>query len=299
MDRFRNVLVYVEGAEPGGAAFDRALELCRRSGAKLEILAVTPELSVYLRYPQFSYPSLEETLSAEAESSLAALAARAREAGVDVQTKVRHGKPFLEVTREALAGGHDLVMLTAGEEGSRHLAGSTAMRLFQVCPAPVWAVRSGHSATYGRILAAVDPSVQDADERGLNGQILDAALAVAAVEGARVDVLHAWSGGPGAGPRADEIRSQVEALARTSLDALAGPYALPEGSVHLTEGEPAEAITSFVDEHRVDLLVMGTVVRTGVAGMLIGNTAEKALGRVGCSVLALKPAGFRSPVEAS
>jgi len=36
--------------------------------------------------------------------------------------------------------------------------------------------------------------------------------------------------------------------------------------------------------------------RTGVPGLFIGNTAESVLHQVDCSVLALKPPGFVSPV---
>jgi len=40
---------------------------------------------------------------------------------------------------------------------------------------------------------------------------------------------------------------------------------------------------------------MGTVCRTGIAGFLIGNTAENVLNDVDCSVLTVKPEGFASP----
>ncbi len=43
-------------------------------------------------------------------------------------------------------------------------------------------------------------------------------------------------------------------------------------------------------------VVMGTVARTGVAGLLVGNTAERLLDEVRCSVITLKPPGFVSPV---
>jgi nucleotide-binding universal stress UspA family protein len=50
-------------------------------------------------------------------------------------------------------------------------------------------------------------------------------------------------------------------------------------------------------EHEIDLVVMGTVARSGLSGILIGNTAEKVLGKVRCAVLAIKPAGFVSPIQ--
>lgn len=49
-------------------------------------------------------------------------------------------------------------------------------------------------------------------------------------------------------------------------------------------------------ELEVDLVVMGTLTRTGIPGSLIGNTAEVILNTLGCSVPAVKPAGFVTPV---
>ena len=56
-------------------------------------------------------------------------------------------------------------------------------------------------------------------------------------------------------------------------------------------------IPELAAEKEVELIVMGTVSRTGVAGFLIGNTAEKILGQVDCSVLTVKPDGFITPVR--
>jgi universal stress protein E len=42
---------------------------------------------------------------------------------------------------------------------------------------------------------------------------------------------------------------------------------------------------------------MGTLGRAGIAGLLIGNTAEKILHQVECSVMTVKPDGFVSPVK--
>jgi nucleotide-binding universal stress UspA family protein len=47
---------------------------------------------------------------------------------------------------------------------------------------------------------------------------------------------------------------------------------------------------------RIDVVVMGTVARTGVAGLVMGNTAERVLQRLYRSVLTVKPPGFDCPV---
>jgi nucleotide-binding universal stress UspA family protein len=42
---------------------------------------------------------------------------------------------------------------------------------------------------------------------------------------------------------------------------------------------------------------MGTVARTGISGFFMGNTAETILNQLNCSVLAVKPHGFVTPVS--
>lgn len=66
---------------------------------------------------------------------------------------------------------------------------------------------------------------------------------------------------------------------------------------HLIRGEASVVLLRTVRSLEADLLVMGTVARTGIAGLIIGNTAETVLDQVNCSVLAIKPDGFVSPVR--
>jgi nucleotide-binding universal stress UspA family protein len=67
--------------------------------------------------------------------------------------------------------------------------------------------------------------------------------------------------------------------------------------VHFLEGEPERVIPQQAIRRKIDLVVMGTVVRTGLAGFLVCNTSEKVLDKLDCSVLAEKPNGFITPVR--
>ncbi len=62
-------------------------------------------------------------------------------------------------------------------------------------------------------------------------------------------------------------------------------------------GSPERVIERFVDEIQPDVVVMGTVARTGVKRLLLGNTAETVLGQLGGGVLFVKPPGFATPVS--
>jgi nucleotide-binding universal stress UspA family protein len=65
----------------------------------------------------------------------------------------------------------------------------------------------------------------------------------------------------------------------------------------LAWGRPAEAIVRTASELQADLIAIGTVGRSGLEGLFLGNTAESVLTASDCNVLAVKPAGFLTPVE--
>ena len=86
---------------------------------------------------------------------------------------------------------------------------------------------------------------------------------------------------------------------RKALGRLLAPFdfSLDDRRVHMLNGDPGQVIPRLVAKEKIDLLVMGTIARTGVPGLLIGNTAERMLQAVDCSVLAIKPRDFVSPVR--
>ena len=97
---------------------------------------------------------------------------------------------------------------------------------------------------------------------------------------------------------AEQCLETVRGERRNDLDTLLEPYALLHLNhrVHLMQGNAGIAIPELVRAAPVDLIVMGTVCRTGLPGFFIGNTAETILQRVDCSVLTVKPEGLLSPV---
>jgi nucleotide-binding universal stress UspA family protein len=65
---------------------------------------------------------------------------------------------------------------------------------------------------------------------------------------------------------------------------------------HLVKGQARKEIPALAKQISCDLVVMGTVARTGIPGFIMGNTAETILNQIDCSVLAIKPPGFQTPV---
>ncbi|RAR61433.1 nucleotide-binding universal stress UspA family protein [Onishia taeanensis] len=84
---------------------------------------------------------------------------------------------------------------------------------------------------------------------------------------------------------------------RERIDSEAYDYLPPR--VHLPMGYARKQSPQLVKKLKAVLVVMGTVARIGIPGFIIGNTAEAVLYHLQCSVLALKPPGFVSPVTAT
>lgn len=87
--------------------------------------------------------------------------------------------------------------------------------------------------------------------------------------------------------RAERIDEAARAPVDPTDDAITTRFA---------KAEPGTYIAAFVERRRIDTLFMGTVARTGIAGLPIGNTAEAVRTDAACSAAAVKPAGFQTPV---
>jgi universal stress protein E len=101
---------------------------------------------------------------------------------------------------------------------------------------------------------------------------------------------------------ADEEVAKLEVQVREEADRgmlkLLRDAGLAAGKLELElrEGDPGYVIPEYAREKGIDLVVMGTVGRSGIPGLLVGNTAERVFGQIECSMLAVKPEGFVSPI---
>jgi len=239
--------------------------------------------------------------------------AQTKELGDWVHTKVLHGTPFIEIIRQVIRNDHDLVMINAEDRrGLKNVFfGTTSMHLMRKCPCPVWVVNPDQPAHLSNIMAAVDPNPVDEELNLINIKIMDLATSLAKREGSELVVVNTWIFNLESHARSGYIRIPPKMLNewienykrkhKKVLLKLLEHYQLNELKhlVYMLKGEPEKLIPSLAKAKNIELIVMGTVSRTGIAGLLIGNTAEKILRQVNCSVLTVKPDGFISPVNVS
>ncbi len=310
MKRFKNILLFCNLEAGPHIAVDRAVSLAKQNEAQLTVFSVIKERSADARTSFTLMPphKLHSLVINDHRKKVDALAADIGQQGVDIRSQVVTGTPYLEVIRQVLRDKHDLVILAAeGKIGIKdRLFGTTSMHLMRKCPCPVWVVKRAQTQPYTRILAAVDPSIYDSRRGAINPLILQLASGMARKEAGELHIIHAWqlfgeryvrSSG-----MTEEAVQEAKALEkkqhRQRFDTLLGRADVTDLKLHLhlIEGDPDDRIPELVAEKGIDLLVMGTVCRTGIAGFLIGNTAEEVLNQVDCSVLTLKPEGFVTPV---
>ncbi len=313
MKRFRNILFVADRELRPAGAFARAVDLAGQNGARLTVIDAQDQIPPpYLSFWQKSHPVDPIRLVREhRERALEKFVSIAKKRGVAATTRVAVGTPFIEIIRQVLRDGHDLVMKRAegGETKRSPLFSSTGLHLLRKCPCPVWIIKSSTKRRFSRILAAVDPDPESDRPEDLNRLILDLSTSLAASEKSELHIIHAWSlygesvlRSSRVNTPADQMKALIEQARenhRRMLDDLLSHYTLdPRRSrVHMLKGEPEDLILNMAQRKRIDLIVMGTISRTGIAGLLIGNTSEKVLGRVDCSVLTVKPRNFVTPVR--
>jgi len=322
MQRFKNILCVVNTDMQDTIAVEHAAKLAERNQASLTVVEVIDEVppNTTLFERTMSSIDLQAEIIAEHQNRLQTLVSPYCQK-IDMKTKVLTGILFLEVIYEILRNEHDLVFKTtdSGELLNR-VFGSDDMHLLRKCPCPVWLVKPESPKTYQMILAAVDvneyyPTEELDTRRILNHQILEMASSLALSECAELHIIHSWlalyegmmRGAFMARPE-EEVVSYIEkvkqqhvqnmnVLMSESIDKL-GQDTLEflKPKKHLIKGDPRKIIPAFAEEIKADLVVMGTVARTGISGFFMGNTAETILNQLNCSVLAIKPQGFITPV---
>jgi nucleotide-binding universal stress UspA family protein len=308
MKRFKNILFFADGVTEPGPALERAVALARVNNARLTIIDVVDEHESTAQIQSDFGSNLNEILKEHRRQALEAMLEPFGEPDDIIYTRVTIGTPFIEVIRSVLSNRHDLVIKACRppEGFSERLLGSNDMHLMRKCPCPVWIERPAAALPYRRILAAVDPV--DEESKDSARLVMDLASSLAQRESAKLSVVHVWRLHGESMLRSGfariseaELERRIEQTRLCHLDglnALLAHYDLSTDApeVHLLKGNPAATIDGLTRDLEADLIVMGTVGRTGIPGFFIGNTAEEVLQTTTASVLAVKPPAFISPV---
>jgi universal stress protein E len=317
MDFFKNILVFYN--EEFAGIKEEVTRLVHENQAKLKIIDVLDKFDQYTEVlpPSSSISDLKDLIISERRLEILGHF----EADPDIRKKMtvvfKFGNVVVEIIREAIGGQHDLVVKAASGNKTfkDRLFGNIAVKLLRECPCPVLIFKPSERKSFQKILVAVDPEKvsEENAEIGNNSNplyrdLLDISIVMARINKSHLSIFHSWflpgetlfsSGRTRIEPeKLNQMKILAEKIQTQKINAIVADYDLSDirHSIEVRNGDPSQMIVDYVDKNNIDLIVMGTIGRSGMSGLIIGNTAEKVIDRVNCSVLAIKPTNFKSRI---
>ena len=308
MKPFQNTLVDVE-LEPD-PAIRRASAIAKATGGSIKLVDVIDTPPAWMQSLVPGRSKLPEMLARERKEHLEGLAGPLRRQGLTVKTKVLRGKtPSVQVIREALRHGHDLVVKHA-ETGARSgfFASTSDVQLLRKCPCPLWLVKPRRKGRSSGIVAAIAPAPGDSASNVPNTEIMKMAITLSELQACELHVVRAWrvygegvlrSKAHVADKDLQEYALQTRRKLNDTLrDFLTGlDHPIGPKRIHLLKGHPGKVIPEFAKRRGTDIVVLGSGYRKGVTDVVVGTTTQRILDDVPCSVFAVKPKEFVLPVE--
>jgi len=277
---------------PTREAVDLALRAAESSRTELTFLTVLDAAA-------------HEEDNAAVDRMLESLVGEASQRNVTARAQVATGRSWMEIIKAVLRDGHQMVIVGSPRQSParRLMLGSTGSKLLRKCPCPVWVVRPKEPWNIRTVIVA-----DDLTEVGRH--CLDLGVSAARLLDARLLVLHAVHY-PLSGPlrhmgtpdeQIEDYREKTRQEAEQRLNerlSMTDYRTISQGArIEVAAGQPDLIIEAAIEEHSADLLVMGTIARGGIPGLLVGNTAERLFPVIDCSVIAVKPDDFICPIQA-
>lgn len=294
MNNFKNILVSVDfKTETEQAKIDRVLELIWKDEAiVLTFIYIAPKVTSDPETSIIDAKKQQKSLVKHAQERLESLATSFKN-DIPFDNKihcvVKVGKPSVAIIQQVLQEKHDLLLVsTRNKTLTDRLLSNTTMEIMRRCPCPIWAVKP-EPTERKKIMVGIhfDAKVEDRNE-ALNQELLRLAMLFKSDSTRELHLVNVVNN------VTPEVREQhlldLECFTKKVMDSELTV------SVKILEGDVTTVLPEYVQQHSIALLVLGMLSRTGLKGFFIGNTAEKILGDIDCSVLTVKPTSFVSPI---
>ncbi len=312
MHAFRNILLAITRTHTTDFEFRQAFRLAADNRAHMVVAFFDNSLDIMHKLQFLPLEKkLEDMLREQLEEELSRIKELAWNEGIAIETKVVPGRPRDSILKLVQELNFDLVIKLADPSGAfaRNQLTGNDLALLRKCTVPVlmMADRNQLSRFTGHILVAFDAGDADEGALELNRRLLQYGLYIAAQENAVLHCASVWH--LPVSKRAlrmlsdEELyelqettrkryrKKQQELLTEMGVEFGEGKHV----QTHLLKGQPSHEIQKLANEVDVDLIVMGTLGRHS-RSRLIGNTAENILNGIYCSVLAVKPEDYISPL---
>jgi len=307
MNTIKKILAVVDPSKSDQTALKRSFELAHKSGAKITAFLTIYDFS-YEMTTMLSLDEREAMRTAVINDRIAWINSLIEEFQEDLNIDCKviwHNRPFESIIQTVLKENYDIVLKGTHEHATLKsvIFTPTDWHLIRKCPCPVLLIKEHLWPANGNIVAAVNASADDVQHQELNQRIINDAKFIASLIDGNLHLVNSYPGTPVniaiEIPEFDptQFNETVKAHHTQTCHELALQHNIPENQCHIKEGLPEDIIPIVANELDAELIVMGTVGRTGLSAALIGNTAEHVIDSLNCDVLALKPDGYISPLD--
>ena len=286
MERLRTIIAVIDPSEEKQISLEKALPLARKT--KANIIAY---LCDYLPHEKMTKATSvregRKTFVAERKAWLQGIIDTLDTSDVMVEVKVEYGKFwYTAVLRAASRLRGDLIIKSTEKhsKSKRLLTKTSDYTLLRRSPCPVLLARDSQPWQQGKLLAALDLESEDEGHFRLNSSIMHKAHFFHDLLGLDVHIVSACNPkGEFAQLSADD--SLDDGL--TPAEQVGEYFDVPTDHIQLIDGPAVDVITKTAKDMSPDMIIIGTVARTGVKGILVGNTAERILDGIDCDILAI------------
>ena len=308
METIKRIIAVIDPTKDDQNALARSIDLAKKSGA-----SITAFMTVY----DFSY-EMTTMLSGDEREAMRKAVLKDRELwlkdlvspyqNININTQVIwHNRPYEAIINTVINDKYDLVIKGTHQHGALKavIFTPTDWHLVRKCPTPVLFVKDMAWPAHGNILAAVNAVSENDQHLSLNKRIIKDAQFLCELANAKLNLVNAYPATPV--NIAIEIpefnpglyNESVKKHHIESTNELANEFKLTSDQCFIEEGLPEDVIPDVAKRLNSELVVIGTVGRTGLSAALVGNTAEHVIDSLDCDVLALKPDGYVSPLAES
>ncbi|TMP52456.1 universal stress protein UspE [Pseudoalteromonas sp. S1612] len=308
MKTIKRIIAVIDPTKDDQNALARSIDLAKKSGA-----SITAFMTVY----DFSY-EMTTMLSGDEREAMRQAVLKDRELwlkdlispyqNINIDTQVIwHNRPYEAIINTVINDKYDLVIKGTHQHGTLKavIFTPTDWHLVRKCPTPVLFVKDMQWPAQGNILAAVNAVSENEQHLSLNKRIIKDAQFLCELANAKLNLVNAYPATPV--NIAIEIpefnpglyNESVKKHHIESTNELANEFNLTSDQCFIEEGLPEDVIPDVANRLNSELVVIGTVGRTGLSAALVGNTAEHVIDSLDCDVLALKPDGYVSPLAES
>jgi nucleotide-binding universal stress UspA family protein len=286
------ILVPLDGSELAEGALSYASALAAAWNTKLILLTVWEGVGADMTT---SFPDMAVEVESTAQGHFGDyLASCKTKVGGAAETMLRAGDASEEILKAAdEVGARAITIATHGRSGiSRWMAGSTATDIIHHATVPVLTVgpnalqKPPQKAEFKHVMVPLDGSA-------LAEQALQPGAALAKATAGRLSLVRALQWAVQAYPYTlpdayvPQIDTELEAGAKEYLRNQETKVAGVDVKAYVVRGAIPDGLMEFVDKESVDLVVMTTRGRRGLARAALGSVADRML-QAACPVLMLR-----------